>query len=679
MASTKKIALEFLININNAELTVEQLNEKLSETKLAMDGIKNKSSAAFIELANGVQRVETELGKQSDVVKGVDGTVESLNTNLQATGDVVGNTSASFKTLTKDFKLGETAIQGISQVTGVSQKNIRGAASAVKMFGLSLKGMSKALIATGIGALVVALGLIVAYWEDIKGLVNGVSVAQQKNLRIAKENVTAAQEQLAATEATEATLTLQGLSEADILELKRAQTDEAIAALEIALIAEKENKEASVKAATRNKSLLAGVFKFINIPLTVLMSVIDQVTAALEYFGVIEKKTSILKDSTTAAANAIFNPDKTKEEGDAVISETEKTLAALTNKRDGFILKQQKNDKKQGEKSKKERDKEAKDKAKGEEKAAKEKAEALEAIRKGQIDTEAEKLQEELDAIDRHYTELIAKAEKYGKDTSELEKARETKKLEIFDREKERETKAAEEKATKELAVQEKLVEALAFKQEEDALNFEQQRELVNQRELALKDDKTLNEEQRLELEKNFAKQRENIDIAENQSRLDRAQERLQMAGSILGSLSALTTAFAKDDEKSQKKAFKINKAFGIGQAIISTAGAVIGAINPATGGLGIPAGLPGAAIAAATGIAQIATISKTQFGGGGNITTTPPPSLGGGDVGTQPRGFTSPTTNIDLPTTKVIVTETDIRDVTRNVDGVYSRAVVVQ
>ena len=55
------------------------------------------------------------------------------------------------------------------------------------------------------------------------------------------------------------------------------------------------------------------------------------------------------------------------------------------------------------------------------------------------------------------------------------------------------------------------------------------------------------------------------------------------------------------------------------------------------------------------------------------------PPALGGGNVGTQPRGFTSPVVDVDIPPTKVIVTETDIRNVSRNVDGVYSRATVVQ
>jgi hypothetical protein len=52
---------------------------------------------------------------------------------------------------------------------------LRDAAEATKLFNFSLKGTKTALIATGIGALVVALGVIIAYWDDIKDAINGVN------------------------------------------------------------------------------------------------------------------------------------------------------------------------------------------------------------------------------------------------------------------------------------------------------------------------------------------------------------------------------------------------------------------------------------------------------------------------------------------------------------------------
>ena len=109
--------------------------------------------------------------------------------------------------------------------------------------------------------------------------------------------------------------------------------------------------------------------------------------------------------------------------------------------------------------------------------------------------------------------------------------------------------------------------------------------------------------------------ERKEKEIAANKEVLDK---RLQMTNDAFSAISGLVTSLAGDNEKAQEKAFKINKAISIAQAVINTAGAITAAINPAVGGLGIPAGLPGAAVAAATGIAQVATIAKTKFEGGG-------------------------------------------------------------
>ena len=120
-------------------------------------------------------------------------------------------------------------------------------------------------------------------------------------------------------------------------------------------------------------------------------------------------------------------------------------------------------------------------------------------------------------------------------------------------------------------------------------------------------------------------KERREKEIAENKAVLE---SRLQMTNDAFGAISGLVTALAKDNEESQEKAFKINKAISIAQAVINTAGAITAAINPAVGGLGIPAGLPGAALAAATGVAQVATIAKTKFEGGGGGVDAPATSV---------------------------------------------------
>jgi len=101
-------------------------------------------------------------------------------------------------------------------------------------------------------------------------------------------------------------------------------------------------------------------------------------------------------------------------------------------------------------------------------------------------------------------------------------------------------------------------------------------------------------------------------------------QSRLQMTGDAIGALNDLAQAFLSGNEEQAKKAFQINKALGISQAVVNTAQAVTAALtaggNPvklATGAQFVEAG-----IAAATGAAQVATIARQQFNGGGSVDT---------------------------------------------------------
>ena len=101
-------------------------------------------------------------------------------------------------------------------------------------------------------------------------------------------------------------------------------------------------------------------------------------------------------------------------------------------------------------------------------------------------------------------------------------------------------------------------------------------------------------------------------------------QARLQMTGDAIGALNDLAQAFLSGNEEQAKKAFQINKALGISQAVVNTAQAVTAALtaggNPiklATGAQFVEAG-----IAAATGAAQIATIARQQFQASGSVDT---------------------------------------------------------
>lgn len=690
----KTVALELEVNIKKGDVTLGQLNDEfkqIGETITEQKDILIEFQRELLEIeriqagtsATNFQR-QNELKSKATQLKIA---IKDQRLSLTELNNERGKATASIKGLNAQSINQNKITKGLDKLTGGMAtkftklyKSFKEGFRAVKLFTQGLSGFQKALIATGIGAFVVALGLIVAYWDDIKGAINGVSSEQEKLLADTEKTKKANEEALAVTEASVNSLKLQGMSEKEILALKIKQTDEVIAATEAQLQQQKAIKDSQIAAAERNQKITAGILGFLTAPIGILLGAVDALSDGLVKLGLLEEKTTFAKDALMGTASLLFDPEDVKKEGDATIKETEQQLASLKNKRDGFELKTQADAKKSAEKAKEAKNKEAKE----EEDREKAKADVLEAIRIAEIDTEAERRQEELDKIDKYYEELITKAKKYGKDTSELEDAREAKKKEVFDKQKERDEKEQAKKDKKTLKEQEELITSLEADKEQEELTFEEQRENIARREAIFLEDKTLTETQRNEVEANFTKERKDLAEEEAEARSELNSQRVGLAMNTLGALNGLVQSFAKDDEASQKKSFNANKAFGIGQAVISTA---VGISNALTAG-GNPAKLATGAqfleagIVAASGAAQIATISKTKFKGTATPPTAPPPppaNGGGGDVGFEPRGFTGLPFGGGQPTTKVIVTETDIRKATRDIDGIYNKAVVVE
>tara|TARA_R110000772_G_scaffold36098_3_gene86637 strand:+ start:888 stop:2480 length:1593 start_codon:yes stop_codon:yes gene_type:complete len=85
---------------------------------------------------------------------------------------------------TKSLSENYGVVQLLDQVTGGLASQVRSVVDANRLFNFSLKGTRTALIATGIGAFVIALGLIVAYWDDISDAIQGVTDKLEKQVRL---------------------------------------------------------------------------------------------------------------------------------------------------------------------------------------------------------------------------------------------------------------------------------------------------------------------------------------------------------------------------------------------------------------------------------------------------------------------------------------------------------------
>jgi hypothetical protein len=101
---------------------------------------------------------------------------------------------------------------------------------------------------------------------------------------------------------------------------------------------------------------------------------------------------------------------------------------------------------------------------------------------------------------------------------------------------------------------------------------------------------------------------------------------KVQMSQDAIGALNGLIQSFAGENEKAQKRAFMVNKAAGIANAVISTSQAVAKALAETTDPTPTQSlRFANAALAAATGTAQVATIARQQFNGGGDVDTNIP------------------------------------------------------
>tara|TARA_R110000772_G_C13310212_1_gene439974 strand:- start:18263 stop:20023 length:1761 start_codon:yes stop_codon:yes gene_type:complete len=150
-----------------------------------------------------------ELTKQVDklktAIKGQKVALKDLNNERKKADKVL---KSNFEEVTKNGG----AVAVLDRLTGGLASQVRDSYEATKLFNFSLKGTKTALIATGIGVFVIALGLVVAYWDEIKALINGSNKALERQLDLNTKNIAALDFQVTLLKEQETLLNLQGKS-----------------------------------------------------------------------------------------------------------------------------------------------------------------------------------------------------------------------------------------------------------------------------------------------------------------------------------------------------------------------------------------------------------------------------------------------------------------------------------
>jgi hypothetical protein len=367
------MAIEKVIDIKvqgNADQAVGSLRSQLRQAQADVAALSDKFGATSAEAVKAAQKA-AELKDRIGDAKALtdafnpDAKFKALTSSLAGVAGgfaavqggmaLFGNQSKDLEATLLKVQSAMALSQGI-QALGESMDSFK----QLKAVAINaMQGIKAAIGATGIGLLVIALGTVVAYWDDIKEVVGGVSEEQKKLNEATQKGVEANDKKLTSLNSQDNILKLQGKSEKEILGLKINQTDEAIKAYEINIENIKTTNTAQQEAAARNYEYLKSFLDFVTIPQRYLYeSAAKNINQIIDLINKIPgvKITNKIDETfgdkaTDYIAKLGFDPEKTKKEGNAVVEEANKTLLKLKNDRAGYQLAINDIDKKGAEKS----------------------------------------------------------------------------------------------------------------------------------------------------------------------------------------------------------------------------------------------------------------------------------------------------------------------------------------
>ena len=464
-----------------------------------------------------IQKIKVEGAEQAKKeITGVQGALDAFNDTTDDNRDAVqlldkatGGAITSFKRFQKGITQGIVAVKGLSK---------------------SFKGMRTALIATGIGAFVVALGLVVTYWDDIVGFISGATAEQERLNREVKINKDLLNDEVDLL-----------FKQLNLQELKGESIDETLVTLKKTLLIQKEKllielQEAELAAAKQKaQDEELGFFDKLKASFVLKKGYNYQ-----ENLARIQEE----KRNTTSEEYIGLLDTVNKIKGEINVKETQ-----LEN----LEIKKAKRRKKELDDIKKIQDLEFDEFSK----FLMEKEKLEDAYFQGKLKKE----EQEENIVRLKYFSLIAQAKLYKEDTTALEEAREAELKAISD-------KYQKERDDKKLAEQKELIEKFAIDKENEQLSFEEQRAIIDEREKILLADKTLTEEQKNQVLQGYAESREQIGIQEFE-----AQKEIELAKyALLSQFGGLLSQLAGE-----------NKTLAIA-GVVATQAAAVGSIVSETG-----------------------------------------------------------------------------------------------
>lgn len=177
--------------IDELKASLEQLDQTSDEYKNTVEEISNLQK----QLNNTIDGSSDSIDSLGESYSNLSGKASKFKTGLDDIGDStevlntnISDYSGAFNTAFDKMLDGVQSIDGPLGEVGGTVKNMIPVIRQVNSTAITgLSGIKKAIVSTGIGALVVALGLIVAHWDDIQKSISGAARKQERVNKLLSE------------------------------------------------------------------------------------------------------------------------------------------------------------------------------------------------------------------------------------------------------------------------------------------------------------------------------------------------------------------------------------------------------------------------------------------------------------------------------------------------------------
>jgi hypothetical protein len=612
MAEKRTIELEIQ---DNSKTLKQQYKEAVAELQKMVSAYGDMSEQA-VDAAKKAAELKDQIEDTNDLMKSFkgEGAFIAMNKAMSAVASGFSAVEGGLALIGVEGEAVQETMLKVQAAMALAQglEGLEDAGRAFKNLGVTAKnalsGIKSGVAATGIGLLVVAVGTLVAYWDDIKKAVSGISEEQKQLNKLSHQNAVIAKETYDSFQLQENSLRLQGKTEKQILQLKIDKLNASIKTAEVDLKRLEETAKLEIEAAARNQNILKMIIRggvelaalgtrLLVAPIDLVLKTANLVSEKLG-FGTITalnlnaEITKINEMYSEVGSKFFFDPAAVKADSDATIKTAKQGIAQMKSDRDGLLLQIKQGDQ-QG----------AQDRVNTEKGAAKEK-----------LDLERENTDKRLALMADGYDKEVALAKEKNK--REKEDLLASSKDKIVD--------------AKQLAEAQKLIDEtlkkellqLDIKYNSDKLLTweEKNKKEIEQKQIEF-DAEMEAAAKRIEIREAEAEKKKQIDKEEIERRNELRQKTLQLAGDTFSALGDLAGSFNTKNEKDARKQFQVQKAFNLAAAITNTAMAVTGALTAGGNPIKLATGMQfvEAGIAATVGAANIIKISNSKFGGGAN------------------------------------------------------------